>query len=69
MSEQTRPRFWLQVEADEPLHAGRRLAIICKDLGRRYGFKVTAVGEIAGDQAQATPSTAQAGPESKRQTD
>jgi hypothetical protein len=50
MTDTTRPRFWLQVEpSDDTPHAGRRLARVCKELGRAHGFKVLAVGEIEPD--------------------
>jgi hypothetical protein len=48
-----RPRFTIEVEPmDDTPHAGRRLARIVKTLGRQFGFKCVAVGEIADEQAQ-----------------
>jgi len=65
MSEQTRPRFTIEVEPmdDEP-NAGRRLARIVKTLGRQYGFRCVAVAEAAGDQVEGENE-----PQTKRSND
>jgi hypothetical protein len=62
-----RPRFWIQLTpADNFPNAGRRLAMVLKDLLRQHNFKCLSVGEIHSDQAK---DAEQAGPADPEQTE